>query len=59
MDVGELLAALSEYDEGLPVFFRCHAPVVGNVREVGSVEVDTFAVFGKPSPCVIIDVDTE
>ncbi len=55
MTVAELRAILDRYPDDRPVFFRCHAPVIGNIREVESVEPSTFGMFGMPEPCLLLD----
>lgn len=56
MRAKELREILEQHDGGLPVFFRCTAQAIGNVREVDRVELTTYGFFGKEVPCIILDV---
>ena len=53
--VSKLIRSLKKYPKDLPVYFRKIAPCIGNIEMVGRVNLDSYHVFGRSYPCVIIE----
>lgn len=54
LKVKDLKQALSDIDDDTEVYIENVINPVGNISELGMVELDTYASFGMELPCVIL-----
>jgi len=56
LTVGELKKMIANIDDEEEVFFRPRSNMCGNIIGAEMVEHTVYGFFGKPIPCVIIDI---